>query len=122
MIITLCGSTKFKNEFEEVAKNLALEGHAVLSVNMFHHADNLELTTEQKIRLDNAHKEKINASDAIFVINKDGYIGESTFSEIDWAQRMKKEIYFLENPNPEEEKTEENKDNNNNNNNNEQKS
>lgn len=103
MIITLCGSTKFKNEFEEVAKNLALEGHAVLSVNMFHHADNLELTTEQKIRLDNAHKEKINASDAIFVINKDGYIGESTFSEIDWAQRMKKEIYFLENPNPEEE-------------------
>lgn len=109
MIITLCGSTKFKKEFEEVAKNLALEGHAVLSVNMFHHADNLELTTEQKIRLDNAHKEKINASDAIFVINKDGYIGESTFSEIDWAQRMKKEIYFLENPNPEEEKTEENK-------------
>jgi dienelactone hydrolase len=46
MIITLCGSTKFKKEFEEVAKNLALEGHAVLSVNMFHHADNLELTTE----------------------------------------------------------------------------
>lgn len=122
MIITLCGSTKFKNEFEEVAKNLALEGHAVLSVNMFHHADNLELTTEQKIRLDNAHKEKINASDAIFVINKDGYIGESTFSEIDWAQRMKKEIYFLENPNPEEEKTEEDKEDNNNNNNNEQKS
>ena len=110
MIITLCGSTRFKDEFEEVAKNLALEGHAVLSVNMFHHADNLELTAEQKIKLDNAHKEKINASDAIFVINKDGYIGESTYSEIDWAQRMKKEVYFLENPNPEEEeKIEENK-------------
>jgi len=111
MIVTLCGSTKFKDEFEEVAKKLALEGHAVLSVNMFAHADNIELTTEQKIKLDNAHKEKINASDAIFVINKDGYIGESTFSEIDWAQRMNKQIYFLENPNPEEEKTEENKDN-----------
>jgi len=110
MIITLCGSTKFKNEFEEVAKNLALEGHAVLSVNMFHHADNLELTTEQRILLDNAHKEKINVSDAIFVINKDGYIGESTYSEIDWAQRMKKEIYFLEDPNLKEKKTEENKD------------
>lgn len=108
MIITLCGSTKFKKEFEEVAKNLALEGHAVLSVNMFAHADNIELTPEQKIRLDNAHKEKINASDAIFVINKDGYIGESTYSEIDWAQRMNKQVYFLENPNPEEEKTEEN--------------
>ena len=107
MVITLCGSTKFKKEFEEIAQKLALEGHAVLSVNMFAHADNIELTAEQKIMLDNEHKEKINASDAIFVINKDGYIGESTFSEIDWAQRMKKQVYFLENPNPEEENTEE---------------
>ncbi len=103
MIVTLCGSTKFKKEFEEIAQKLALEGHAVLSVNMFAHADNLELTTEQKIMLDNEHKEKINISDAIYVINKDGYIGESTYSEIDWAQRMKKQVYFLENPNLEEE-------------------
>lgn len=106
MIVTLCGSTKFKKEFEEIAQKLALEGHAVLSVNMFAHADNIELTAEQKIMLDNEHKEKINISDAIFVINKDGYIGESTFSEIDWAQRMKKQIYFLENPNPEEDNKE----------------
>lgn len=106
MIITLCGSTKFKEDFEKVAKELALEGHIVLSVNMFTHADNIELTTEQKLRLDNEHKEKINLSDAIYVINKNGYIGESTFSEIDWAQRMKKQIYFLENPNSEEEANE----------------
>ena len=96
MIITLCGSTKFKNEYEEIAKNLALQGHAVLSVNLFAHADNIELTTEEKIRLDNAHKQKINISDAIFVINKDQYIGESTYSEIDWAERMGKQIFFLE--------------------------
>ena len=92
----------------EAAKNLALEGHAVLVPNIFHHVDEIELTTEQSIRLENAHKEKISISDAIFVVNKDGYIGESTFAEIDWAQRMKKEIYFLVNPNPEEEKKEEN--------------
>ena len=108
MIITLCGSTRFKNEYEEVAKKLALDGHCVLSVNMYSHADNIELTQEQKIQLDNAHKQKISISDAIFVINKDGYIGESTFSEIDWAQRMKKEIYFLEdiNQKDDENKTE----------------
>lgn len=106
MIITLCGSTKFKNEFEDISKKLALEGHTVLSVNMFAHADNIELTTEQKIMLDNEHKEKINVSDAIFVINKNGYIGESTVSEIDWAQRMKKQVYFLENPNPAEDNKE----------------
>ena len=113
MIITLCGSTRFKDEYEEIAKKLALDGHCVLSVNMYSHADNIELTQEQKIQLDNAHKQKISISDAIFVINKDGYIGESTFSEIDWAQRMKKEIYFLEDINQKEEKTKETTDNNN---------
>ena len=105
MVITLCGSTRFKDEFLAVQKDLTLQGHIVLSVGLFGHADNEELTLEEKCRLDNLHKEKINMSDAIFVINKDGYIGESTYSEIDWAQRMKKEIYFLENPTPAEEET-----------------
>ena len=104
MIITLCGSTRFKDEYIEVAKNLALDGHAVLSVNLFAHADGIELTTEQKLRLDNAHKQKILLSDAIFVINKDGYIGESTYSEIDWAQRLKKEVYFLVDPSEDKDK------------------
>lgn len=102
MIITLCGSSKFKDEYLDVEKKLVEEGHAVLMPNLFHHADNIDLTVEQRIQLDNIHKQKINLSDAIFVINKDKYIGESTYSEIDWAQRMKKEIYFLEDPNPEQ--------------------
>lgn len=98
MIITLCGSTRFKDEFLKIQRDLTLQGHIVLSVGLFAHADNEELTPEDKIRLDNLHKEKINMSDAIFVINKDGYIGESTYSEVDWANRMKKEVYFLEKP------------------------
>lgn len=106
MIITICGSTKFKDEILDSAQKLTLDNHIVLTPCIFHHADNVELSDEQKIRLDNLHKEKINMSDAIFVVNKDGYIGESTFSEIDWAQRMKKEVYFLVNPNPEEEPAE----------------
>ena len=96
MVITLCGSTRFKDEFLAVQRDLTLQGHIVLSVGLFGHADNEDLTLEEKIRLDNLHKEKINMSDAIFVINKDGYIGESTYSEIDWANRMKKQIFFLE--------------------------
>lgn len=96
MVITLCGSTRFKDEFLKVQRDLTLAGHIVLSVGLFGHADNEELSTEDKIRLDNLHKEKINMSDAIFVINKDGYIGESTYGEIDWANRMKKQIFFLE--------------------------
>lgn len=107
MIITLCGSTRFKDEFLAVQKQLTLQGHIVLSVGMFGHADNEELSTEDKIRLDNLHKEKINMSDAIFVINVDGYVGESTYSEIDWATRMKKEIYFLVPPDNKEETADE---------------
>lgn len=105
MIITLCGSTRFKDEFLEVQKELTLQGHIVLSVGLFGHADNIELTTEQKIMLDNLHKEKIDMSDGIFVVNVNGYIGESTYSEIDWARRHKKTIWFLEEPPQEEEET-----------------
>ncbi len=100
MIITICGSTRFKDEILKTARNLTLDNHIVLAPFIFHHSDEEELTQELKIRLDNLHKEKINMSDAIFVVNVDGYIGESTYSEIDWAQRMKKEVYFLVDPAP----------------------
>ena len=103
MVITICGSSRFKNEIMAVAHDLTLQGHIVLMPCVFHHADEEELTTEDKIRLDNLHREKINISDAIFVVNVDNYIGESTYGEIDWANRMKKEIYFLvEPPKPEQ--------------------
>ena len=96
MVVTICGSSKFKTEILEAARNLTLQGHIVLAPAVFEHEDDIELTPEDKIRLDNIHREKINMSDAIFVVNKDQYIGESTFGEIDWADRMKKQIYFLE--------------------------
>ena len=98
MIITICGSTRFKNEIEAVAHDLTLQGHIVLAPCVFHHTDSEELTTEEKIRLDNLHKEKINMSDAIFVVNVNNYIGESTYGEIDWANRMKKQVFFIVDP------------------------
>lgn len=105
MVITVCGSTRFKDEIMKVARDLTLAGHIVLAPFVFHHAEEVDLTVEQKIALDNLHKEKINMSDAIFVVNVDGYVGESTFGEIDWASRMKKEIYFLIEPEAGEEET-----------------
>lgn len=107
MIITICGSTRFKDQILDTARDLTLMGHIVLAPCVFHHAEDTELTTEEKIRLDNLHKEKINMSDAIFVVNVDGYIGESTYGEIDWATRMKKQVFFLiEPPKPEAENKE----------------
>ena len=96
MVVTICGSTKFKDEILKAARELTLQGHIVLMPAIFEHTDNEELTPEDKVRLDNLHRQKINMSDAIFVVNKDQYIGESTFGEIDWADRMQKKIYFLE--------------------------
>ena len=104
MVITLCGSTRFKKEIQDVARDLTLKGHIVLAPCVYHHMEeDGGLTTEDLIRLDNLHKEKINMSDAIFVVNVNGYIGESTYGEIDWASRMKKQVFFLVNPNPEAE-------------------
>ena len=42
------------------------------------------------------HKQKIDTSDAILVINKNGYIGDSTKSEIEYAKAQNKEIIYLE--------------------------
>ena len=109
MTITICGSTRFKDQILEVAEGLTLDGHIVMMPTVFRH-DDPNLTTEMRIRLENQHREMINKSDAIFVVNVDKYIGEATYSMLDWATRMKKEVYFLEEINqPAEEATAENK-------------
>lgn len=93
--ITLCGSTKFKREFEAINKQLSLEGHIVYSVAFFGHADKIPLTTEQKTHLDELHKRKIDNSEGILVIDVDGYIGESTQSEIEYAKSNGKVVKYL---------------------------
>lgn len=93
--ITLCGSTKFKREFEALNRQLTLEGNVVYSVSCFGHADKIPFTKEQKELLDKVHKAKIDNSDGIFVIDVDGYIGESTRSEIDHAEKTGKFVKYL---------------------------
>ena len=86
-VITLCGSTKFKDEFLEVQKRLTLEGNIVISVGLFGHSGDNEVWNEgTKEMLDDMHKRKIDMADEIFVINVNGYIGESTRSEIEYAK------------------------------------
>ena len=104
MTITICGSTRFKDQILEVAEGLTLDGHIVMMPTVFRH-DDPNLTTEMRIRLENQHREMIYKSDAIFVVNVDKYIGEATYSMLDWATRMKKEVYFLEEINPQTEET-----------------
>lgn len=98
-VITLCGSTRFKEEFLQVQKQLTLEGNIVISVGMFGHTDGEfenVITPEIKVMLDDIHKRKIDMSDEIYVINKNGYIGESTKGEIEYAITTGKRVDYLE--------------------------
>ena len=103
-VITLCGSTRFKDEFMEIQKRLTLEGNIVISVGLFGHAGDNEVwenmdegtLTQTKEMLDDMHKRKIDMADEIFVINVGGYIGDSTRSEIEYAYAAGKEVRYLE--------------------------
>jgi len=95
-IITLCGSTKFKDKFEYHNKRLSLLGKVVFSCSCFGHADNLNLPILDKRTLDEVHLKKIDLSEAIYVINFRGYIGNSTKKEIEYAKNTGKKIYYLE--------------------------
>ena len=103
-VITLCGSTRFKDEFMKAQKDLRLKGNIVISVGLFGHSGDDEVwenmdegtLTKTKEMLDDMHKRKIDMADEIFVINVDGYIGESTKSEIKYAQDAGKKVNYLE--------------------------
>lgn len=96
-VVTLCGSTKFKDTFFEVQKKLTLQGCIVISVGLFGHSGDDEVWSEgTKEMLDDMHKRKIDMADEIFVINVGGYIGSSTKSEIEYAIANNKKVNYLE--------------------------
>lgn len=97
-VITLCGSTRFKDAFMETQKRLTLGGNIVISVGLFGHSGDDEVwTAGTKEMLDDMHKRKIDMSDEIYVINVGGYIGKSTRSEIEYALSQGKLVRYLEN-------------------------
>ena len=96
-VITLCGSTRFKDEFLEAQKRLSLAGNIVISVGLFGHSGDEEVWNPGvKEMLDDMHKRKIDMADSIYVINVGGYIGASTRSEIEYAKAHGKKVEYLE--------------------------
>ena len=95
-IITLCGSIKFKNKFIKAQEKLTLEGNIVLTPNFFNNIKKEEIDEETKKMLDEMHRQKIDMSDEIYIINFGGYIGESTKAEIEYAKTKGKKISYLE--------------------------
>jgi len=102
-VITLCGSTRFKDAFMEAQKRLTLDGNIVISVGLFGHSGDSEVwdgmdegtLSKTKGMLDDMHKRKIDMADGIYVINVGGYIGESTRSEIEYAISHGKSVRYL---------------------------
>lgn len=100
--VCLCGSTRFKRAWLEWNARLTLgEGAVVLTVAMWSHNERIDPTPEQKIMLDEIHKAKIDDSDEIFVLDVGGYIGSSTRSEIEHAERTHKRVRYLSREFPE---------------------
>lgn len=104
-VVTLCGSTRFKEQFMEAQKRLTLEGNIVISVGLFGHAGDQEVwdgmdegtLSKTKEMLDDMHKRKIDMADEIYVINVGGYIGDSTRSEIQYAEEHGKTVRYYQN-------------------------
>ena len=93
-VITLCGSIKFKGEFLTVCQQLTLNGYVVLMPTIFD--DNMQIENDKLAMLKNIHFQRIDMADEIFVINKNGHIGESTKNEIEYAAKSGKKINYLE--------------------------
>ena len=94
-IITICGSHKFKNEMVKIAEELTLQGNCVLTPIDLTRSGQDAYTAEEISTLKAMHKEKIRLSDAIFVTDVDGYIGDSTKSEIEYARSLGKDVLFF---------------------------
>jgi hypothetical protein len=94
-IITICGSLKFENELNYYAEKLALEGNCVLNI-IYPTKEKDKYTKEEIKLLGNEHLKKIELSDAIFVVNKNRYIGEAVSKEIEFARSKNKEVIYLE--------------------------
>ena len=92
-IITLCGSLKFQKEMMIIAEKMALEGNCILTP-VYPIIENCERTDEQLKKLKKTHFKRIELSDAILVINKNNYIGDSTKLEIEYAKKLGKEIMY----------------------------
>jgi hypothetical protein len=95
-VITICGSLKFIEEMKFYAEKLELEGNCVLTI-IYPTKDKEKYTSDEIHFLQMAHYKKIDLSDKIFVINKNGYIGEAVKAEIEYAKLKHKESIYMEN-------------------------
>lgn len=100
-IVCLCGSTRFWKTFQEINLRETRSGKIVLSIGAAtgsdaEHLANGSITFADKEMFDELHKRKIDLADEVLVLNVDGYIGDSTRSEIEYAEANGKPVRYLQ--------------------------
>ena len=94
-VVTICGSMKYVEEMKKVSEILAKKnGWCVLQP--IYDIDKDKTTKEEFDMLKQEHFKRIELSDAIYVVNVDKYLGDSTKIEIEYATKLNKEIFFYE--------------------------
>ena len=103
-IVCLIGSCRFSREFQRAAYELELEGVITVGpafvpdVPADQHGGDVAITPEQKTRVDELFQHKIGMADEVLVINKGGYVGESTLRDLACARTLGKPLRWLEPP------------------------
>lgn len=92
-VVVLCGSTRFPVELAEAERALTLAGHVVFGLAPF-----VDLTDDDLSVLVEVHLQKIDLADRVVVVAPGGYVGESTRSEIEYAERHGKLIEYRTEP------------------------
>lgn len=91
--VTICGSMRFKNEMMKTSFMLELDHHFNVLQCVYNTENKSISESEQKI-LEEAHFKKIEISDAIYVLDINGYIGKQVTKEIEYAESLGKEIIY----------------------------
>jgi len=89
--VTICGSMKFEKEMQEIAFLLETK-HDFNVLQCVYNVDDLEISEKELVSLEKAHFRKIELSDAIYVVDIQGYIGNQVSKEIEYAKSKGKKV------------------------------
>lgn len=92
-VVALCGSMRFRAEFQRVNRELVLKGAVVLAPDVFDRIADV-VDGELKSALDRGHRVKIALADRVVVVAPGGYVGESTAGEISYAVSIGKPVEY----------------------------
>ncbi len=94
-VVCLCRSSRFSAEFLRVERVESLAGRIVLMPAVFFSIEGPHLDSSELGRLKAVHREKIRMADEILVVDVDGYVGDSTRQEIEFARSLGKAVRYL---------------------------